>query len=104
MEIETSVHVVNIGAGSSHQTPAQHHVLPEIGSFKRGELNHDFGFRSAYRHQYNAASSSQHNGFVVEDYMLYSTRFSPKYNQYIEGNLKLLSRLQFPNEIKQFIS
>ena len=84
------------GAGSSHQSIAQHHVMLDVGSVGSGELNHDFGFRSAYRYQYNAASSSQHNGFVVVDYMLYSTRFSPKYNRYVEGNLKLLSRLQLP--------
>ena len=38
-------------------------------------------------------TTKQQNGWVVVDYMFYSTNFSEKYNKFIEGNLKLVAKL-----------
>jgi len=46
---------------------------------------------------YNVLSDDlmkQQNGWVVVDYMLYSTSYSEKYNKFVEGNLKLVSKLE----------
>ena len=41
--------------------------------------------------------STRQNGYVMVDYIFYSTYFSTQFSKYIEGNLKLLGRLHLNN-------
>ena len=62
--------------------------------FKTGSLTHSFGMRSVYKNIGDKEVTTKHkNGWVVVDYMFYSTNFSEKYNKFIEGNLKLVAKL-----------
>ena len=62
--------------------------------FKTGSLTHSFGMRSVYKNVGDKeVTTKQQNGWVVVDYMFYSTNFSEKYNKFIEGNLKLVAKL-----------
>ena len=64
--------------------------------FNSGSLYHAFATRSVYKNRRNEAevTTKQQNGWVVVDYMLYSTSYSEKYNKFVEGNLKLVSKLE----------
>jgi len=63
-----------------------------------GLLHHRFGFRSVYDpNRRPPYVSTRQNGYVMVDYIFYSTYFSPQFSKYIEGNLKLLGRLHLYN-------
>jgi mRNA deadenylase 3'-5' endonuclease subunit Ccr4 len=62
--------------------------------FETGSLTHSFGMRSVYKNVGDKeVTTKQQNGWVVVDYMFYSTNFCEKYNKFIEGNLKLVAKL-----------
>merc|ERR1719210_635450 len=63
-----------------------------------GTLHHRFGFRSVYDpNRRPPYVSTRQNGYVMVDYIFYSTYFSTQFSKYIEGNLKLLGRLHLYN-------
>ena len=64
--------------------------------FNSGAMNHGLALRSVYKNRRGESevTTKQQNGWVVVDYMLYTTSFSEKYNKFIEGNLKLVSKLE----------
>ena len=63
--------------------------------FGSGSLSHSFGMRSVYKNYpgEREVTTKQQNGWVVVDYLLYSTNYSLKYNKFVEGNLKLVGKL-----------
>ena len=70
--------------------------MPEQYShlFGSGSLKHSFGMRSVYKNiGEKGVTAKQQNGWVVVDYIFYSTIFSEKYGKFIEGNLKLVAKL-----------
>ena len=50
--------------------------------------------RSVYKTRgENEVTTKQQNGWVMVDYLFYSTNFSQKYNKFVEGDLKLVAKL-----------
>ena len=72
-------------------------AVPEqyVHLFGSGSLTQSFGMRSVYKNSIREreVTTKQQNGWVVVDYILYSTNYSEKYQKFIEGDLKLVGKL-----------
>ena len=88
--------VINIVLINFQTNPSKQQLEENSHLFNSGTLHHGFAIRSVYKNRRKEVevTTKQQNGWVTVDYILYSTSFSEKYNKFIEGNLKLVSRLE----------